>query len=206
MADARVNRPVRVRRLLDRVHRLDVVRHDDAGHRALGERDPQRAIDHVSQLLGRRDHLAVLARDVLEEREEIDLLLVAAAERGQRLLADDRDDGLVVELRVVEAVQEMDRARAGGRQADADLAGELRVRTRHEGGHLLVAHLDELHPLLGARERAHDPVDAVARVAVDAPDAPVGEPLDEEVAHVHAACSRASRAVRVAIAESSGSD
>ena len=61
---------------------------------------------------------------------QVDLLLVVAADRGARLLADDRDDRLLVELRVVEAVQEVDRARAGGREADADLAGELRVARR----------------------------------------------------------------------------
>ena len=38
----------------------------------------------------------------------------------------------------------MDRARPGGGQAHADLAGELGVGARHEGGHLLVPHLDEL--------------------------------------------------------------
>ena len=58
---------------------------------------------------------------------QVDLLLVVAAERRARLLADDRDHRLVVELRVVEAVQEVDRAGPAGREADADLAGELRV-------------------------------------------------------------------------------
>ena len=69
-------------------------------------------------------------RDVLEQRDQVDLLLVVAAERRARLLADDRDDRRVVELRVVEAVQEVDRARPRGGEADADLAGELRVRRR----------------------------------------------------------------------------
>ena len=56
--------------------------------------------------------LHVLAGDVLEQRDEIDLLLVVAAERRARLLADDRDHRLVIELGVVEAVEQMDRARA----------------------------------------------------------------------------------------------
>src|SRR5205814_1716812 len=74
----------------------------------------------------------------------IDLLLIVAAQRRHRLLADDRHDRLVVELGVVEAVQQMDRSGPGRGDADADLAGELRVATRHERGHLLVARLDEL--------------------------------------------------------------
>ena len=89
-------------------------------------------------------HLNVLGGDVLEQRDEVDFLLVAAAERGARLLADDREDGRVVELGVVQAVEEMDRARPRGGEADADLAGELGVPARHERGHLLVAHLDQL--------------------------------------------------------------
>ena len=79
---------------------------------------------------------------------QIDFLLVVAADRRARLLPDDRDDRLVVQLRVVQAVQQMDRARPGRRQADADFAGELGVRAGHEGGHLLVADLDEVEVVL----------------------------------------------------------
>ena len=145
VADRRVDGAVRARRLLDGLLEAEVVRDDDAGDGALVERDRGSP--------GRRGGGSAPASsamwtyscgDVLEQRLQIDLLLVAAAERGARLLADDRDDRLMVELRVVEAVQEMDRARAGGRHADADLAGELRVGAGHERGHLLVAHLDEL--------------------------------------------------------------
>ena len=80
----------------------------------------------------------------LKSEMQVDLLLIVAAQRRARLLADDGDDRLVVHLGVVEAVEEVDGARARGRQADADLAGEFRVRAGHEGGHLLVADLDEL--------------------------------------------------------------
>ena len=106
----------------------------------------QRAVDEVADLGRLHRHLHVLVRDVLEQRSEVDLLLVVAAEPGPGLLADDRDDRLVVELGVVEAVEQVDRAGPGGRHADADLAGELGVRARHERGHLLVADLDELGP------------------------------------------------------------
>ena len=51
-----------------------------------------------AHLLGRRRHLHVLVRDVLEQRQQVDLLLVVAAERGARLLADDGDDRLMVQL------------------------------------------------------------------------------------------------------------
>ncbi len=162
-----------VRRLLDRLQRRDVVRHDDARDRSLVERDPHRAVDQMADLRRLHRHVHVLVCDVLEERLQVDLLLVVAAERRARLLADDRDDRLMVELRVVEAVQKMDRARARGRHADAHLARPLGVTARHERGHLLVPDLDELGLAFRAVERAEERVDAVARVAVDAVDAPL---------------------------------
>src|SRR5207253_9760544 len=78
-------------------------------------------------------------------------------------------------------VQEVDRAGAGGREADADVAGPLRVAARHEGCHLLVPHLDEVGVALRAVERADDGVDPVARVTVDPVDAPLGQALEQEV-------------------------
>ena len=66
------------------------------------------------------------------------------AQRHPLLLADDRDHRRVVELGVVEAVEQVDRARARGRHAHADLARELGVGAGGEGGELLVAQLDEL--------------------------------------------------------------
>ena len=112
-----------------------------------------------------------------------------ASEGRAGLLTDDRHDRLVVELGVVEAVQEMDRSRPRRRQAHADLIRPLGVRAGHQGGRLLVADLDELDALLGALQGAHDPVDAIAGIAVDAVDAPLGEPLNEEIGDVHAKIS-----------------
>jgi hypothetical protein len=100
MTDSRVDRPVRMLGLRG-VHRLNVVGNDDAGHRPLGVGDAQRPVDEVSNLLGFGGHVHVLVRDVLEQRQEVDLLLVAAPEGGTRLLADDREHRLVIELGVV---------------------------------------------------------------------------------------------------------
>jgi len=51
-------------------------------------------------------------RDILEQRVEVDLLLIAAADRRSAGLADDGHDRLVIHLRVVEAVEQVDGARA----------------------------------------------------------------------------------------------
>ena len=173
---------VLVRRRLDGVELLHVVGHDDAGHRALVDGDAHGAVHHVAHLRRHGDRLHVFGGDVLEQALQVDLLLVVAAERRARLLADDGDHRLVVRLRVVEPVEQVDRAGAGGRHAHADLAGELRVAAGHERGQFLVARLDELHLVAGAVERAHQPVDAVARIAEDTTHAPLAQPLEEVVA------------------------
>ena len=135
----------------------------------------------MPNLVGRRNHVDVLVRDVLEQRQQVDLLLVVAAERRAGLLADDGDHRLMVELGVVEAVQQVDRTRSRRGEADAHLPRELCVGAGHEGRHLLVSDLDELDAILCPGEGAENAVDAVPWIAVDAPDAPLVEAPDEEV-------------------------
>lgn len=122
---------------------LDVGRDDHGGYRAAGHGGAQRPVEDVRQLLRDGDHLAVVGGDVLVEAQQIDLLLVTAAQGTAVGLPDDRDDGNVVELRVVEAVEEMDGAGSRSSHADTDLAGELGVPDGLERGHLLVPGLDE---------------------------------------------------------------
>ena len=62
----------------------------------------------------------------------------------------------------------MDRAGSRGRNAHADLAGELGVPARHERGHLLVAGLNESQSSEMAPEGAHNPVDPIPGKPVDA--------------------------------------
>ena len=186
VARARVDRSVLVRRLLHRVSVLHVVGDDDRGDRPLGERDPERAIDKVTDLSRLHRHLDELVGDVLEQRRQVDFLLVVAANPCARLLTDDRHHRLMVELCVIETVEQMDRAGTGGRHADPGFAGELGMRTRHERRHLLVPGLDELGTLRAiarAAERADDPVDPVPGISVDPLDAPCGETLEKVVAH-----------------------
>ena len=60
-----------------------------------------------------------------------------------------------------------------------DLAGELGVAHRLEGGHLLVAGLDELGSGVGFHPGAEDPVDPIARVGKDSVDAPGPQSLQQ---------------------------
>ena len=79
--DARVHGAVLTRRRLDGLFGLQVVGQDDAGDCALVARDAHRAVDEVARLRGHRGHVHVLVCDVLEQRHQVDFLLVVAAER-----------------------------------------------------------------------------------------------------------------------------
>jgi hypothetical protein len=124
---------------------------------------------------GVHDRHQVLAGDVLEQRVQIDFLLVVGTQRHPLLLADDRHHRLMVELGVVQPVQQVHRAGARRGQAHANLAGHLRVRARRERGALLVAGLDELQLVADLVEGTQQAVDPVARVSVRPFDAPLGQ-------------------------------
>ena len=113
---------VLVRRRRHGVRVLHVVGDDDRGHAALGERDPQARSTRWRIWAGSIAICTYSCATSLNSVTQVDLLLVVAAEASAGLLADDRDDRLVVELGVVEAVEQVDRAGAGGRHADAELA------------------------------------------------------------------------------------
>ena len=169
-------------RLPDGILFLDVVGDDEAGDGALALGDAHAAVDEVAGLRRRHAGVHVAAGDVLEEVLQVDFLLVVAADRRARLLADDGEDRLVVEAGIVKPVQEMDRAGTGGGQADADLAGPFGVGAGHEGRFLLVPGLDEFDRVLPvAAEGRDDAADAVAGEAVDALDAPFLEAGENEI-------------------------
>src|SRR5215217_598971 len=98
----------------------------------------------------------------------------------------------MVELGVVQPVEQVDAARTGGGEADAETAGALGVARGHECGGFLVVHEHEADAVAMAAQALHDPVDAVAREAEDGVDAPVREPFDQQLRRdrAHAISSR----------------
>ena len=170
--------------LLDRLLFLQVLGDDHAGDALLGQSDAERAIDGMPDRGSRRDRGDEIVGHVLEERLQIDLLLVVAAERSGGGLTDDRDHRLVIHARVVQPVQQVDGPRSGSGEAHSWLPGKFCVRSRHERGQLFVACLDEARALVaGVLEPGHDPVDAVPRIAEHALDAPGTQPFDDEISH-----------------------
>ena len=101
-----------------------------------------------------------------------------------RLLAHDGHHRLVVQLRVVETVPQVDGARPGGGHATAHLTGELGVPARHERGHHLVSRLDELRVAVRPVESPPHAVDAVAGVSEDAVDAPLAQAIENVVCYL----------------------
>ena len=167
---------MRVRLLLLDGLFLQVLGNDHAGDAAFGERDAERAIDRVPHGGDVHHGGHVVVRDVLEETLQVDFLLVIAAHRRRSGLPDDRDHRLVIHRGVVQAVEEVDRSRSGSSQADARLTGELRVRARHERGHLFVPDLHEPRLVAQRLEARHDSVDAVAGITEDPLHAPLAQP------------------------------
>ena len=181
-ADTGVDGAVLVRRALHRFELLHVVRDDDAGYRALVDGDAHRPVHHMADLCRDGDRLDVLGGHVLEQAVQVHLLLVIAAERRARLLADDGHHRLMVRFGVVEAVQQVDRTGSRGGHAHAEVAGELGVAAGHERGEFFMACLDELHLVAGPVECAHQAVDAVSRIAEDAPHPPLPQSLEQVIA------------------------
>ena len=163
---------------------LDVLRHDHRGRMAGILGDADRPVDHVTRLRRVHDRHQVLTGHVLEQRVEIDLLLIVGSQRHPLLLADDRHHGLMVELGVIDAIEQMDRSRTRGRHADTDLARELGVCAGGKRGDLLVAGLDELDPVAHLVEGPDQPVDAVPGIPVDALHAPLTQPVQDELRSV----------------------
>ncbi len=101
------------------------------------------------------------------------------------MLADDRDHRLVIHLRVIQAIEQVNRAGSGCRDAHPHLAGELRMGTRHQAGDLLVGGTDVTEVLavaLGSSQRPVKSADAIPGVAVEAVQIPLDQAIDNEVA------------------------
>ena len=137
-------------------------------------------------MVGSHDALEVRATYVLEQRVRVDLLLIATSERTAMLLSDDRDDGSLVELGVVEPVEQMDSAWPVGGKAAPRLPSPFRVRGCHERGGLLMASGHEGERTVGAMQRREDRIDPVAGISEDSVDAPRLQASDESIRHERA--------------------
>jgi hypothetical protein len=153
---------------------LDVVGERQVGDAAVGQGVAGGDVHHARDLLGVGDQ-QVVGGHVVEEPVDLHLLLVVGAQHRGLLHAGERQHRRVVELGVVEAVEEVDRAGPGRGAADAEPARGLGVATGHEGGGLLVMDQEEGHLLLDAPEPFHQAVDPVPWQPEHSVHAPVGQ-------------------------------
>ena len=159
---------------------LRVDRHGDVSDAPVGERRAAGELDDVLGV-GRAHDAAVIDAHVHEQLVELDILLGVGVQQIMVLKARDGDDGLAVELSVVKTVEEVDAAGTRGGDAGAEPSRPLGVGASHEGGGLLVAHLDEADLLLLLPQRLDDAVDAVAGDAENRVDAPVDQGVNQNV-------------------------
>jgi hypothetical protein len=89
----------------------------------------------------------------------------------------------MIQFRVVEAVQQVNRAWARRGHAHANLAGELGMGAGHERSQLFMTGLDERHAIARAIERAQQSVDAVSGVSINSCHAPLGQSLEDVIRH-----------------------
>src|ERR1700761_3887884 len=78
----------------------------------------------------------------------------------------------------------MDRARARRADTYSHLARELCMGASHESRHFLMPGLNKVDPVLGAVQSAHDPVDTVTGIPINAFYAPGDETFDNKVANL----------------------
>ena len=121
---------------------LDVLGDGDVGDGAPRQGGLDRLVHDVVHVRRPHDPL-VVGGHVHEQLVEVDVLLVVRADQVVEGVAGDGEDRLAVALGVVQAVEQVNAAGAGGGQADAEAAGVLGVAAGGEGGGLLVPHLDE---------------------------------------------------------------
>ena len=159
------------------VHQRDVAGHDDDRDAALGDRDPDGALENLRQLLRIGDELDVVAA-FLEQAFRMGRLEIVDADFGARDVGGDRQHRHAVALAIEQAVDQMQIARAATAGADRQAAGEMGLGAGREGGGLFVPHMD---PVDGfpAPQRIGEAVERVADDAIDALDAGLLEGFDE---------------------------
>jgi len=95
-----------------------------------------------------------------------------AAHGQPRRLTDDGHDRLMIELRVIQTIQQMDRAGPEVARQTPTSPVNLACAQAMKAAISSLPHLHEIDQAICAVERAEDAVDAVARIPVDALDAP----------------------------------
>jgi hypothetical protein len=152
------------RRRIRAGRKLHVLRDiDDDRARAAGLGNAEGLVDDAREIVDVLDQPVVLGAGARDADRIAFLEGIRADERGRNLTgeADERDG---IHQRVLQGRDGIGRARAGGDEHDADLAGGAGVPFGHVAGALLVAHEDVLDVVL-LEDLVIDRQDGAARIA-----------------------------------------
>ena len=175
--------------VLDGLEVRDVAGQGDDRDAAQADRVADRRV-HRAWRLCRGGNELVVDRALLENAVRVGLLEVHRADLHARDVRGNGQDGCSRAVRVVQAVDEVQVARAARTRTHGKLAGELSFGRCSERRRLLVAHVDPVDAtLLRAAGLAHGVNDGVKRVtdnAVDTVDSSVNELSHDLFRDVHA--------------------
>ncbi len=104
--------------------------------------------------------------------------------RADQIVVGHAGDGQhrrLLHLGVQQAVNQVHCAGRRGREAHAELAGELRVADGGHGRHFFVPHVDVAHLVRVLAQGFHETVDPVTRQPENSVGAPFDKPLDQDV-------------------------
>ena len=156
----------------------DVSGQRDDGDASQADRVADRGVHGARGLRGRGDEL-VVDRALLEDAVRVRLLEVGGADLDARDVRGNGQDGRTRAVRVVQAVDEVQVARATRARAHGELARELSLGRSRERRRLLVTDVNPVDAALcRAAGLAHGVDDRVERIADNAVD-PVDSRVDE---------------------------
>jgi hypothetical protein len=119
--------------------------------------------------------------DILKKLVELHILLRESMQKVVKLQARYREHRLSIELGIVEAIEQMNAAWSGRREAHAELSGPFGVSAGHERGRLFMADLDKADAVLALAKCLDNSVDPVAGYPKDHLDSPIDECLDQDI-------------------------
>ena len=141
---------------------------------------------------------AVVDADVHEQFVELDVLLRERVQEIVELQPGDGENRLLVQVRVVQPVQQVNAAGPRGGDADAEPARPFRIGAGGESGRLFVADLDKADIVLAAAQRLDNAVDPVARNAEHDSHTPVDQCVDQDIRCCHRTHGKALAGTHVA--------
>ena len=122
---------------------LDIDGNGDVRDAAVAQRGAAGEIGDIFDVRRAHDRVRCRRDTSMNSRSSSTSCCVCVSIRSWNCRPGDGQHRLAVELGVVQAVEQMNAARAGSRQADAELAGVLGIGAGHERRRFFVAHLDE---------------------------------------------------------------